>query len=75
MGKDGFSLAEPKAALKQAGVSKMPTDACIRTFLYAGKKGQRGEPAKLTAEQQKALRDTAKAFETKVKAEEQAADA
>ena len=69
MGKDDFSFAEARGALSKMKVSPMPTEACTRTFLYAGKKGERGDPAKLTAEQQRELRDAAKEVQAELKAE------
>ena len=67
MGKEGFSLKEAKAGLKKAGASKTPSDAHLNLCLRNGKAGH--EPAALTAEQQKILRDAAKAIEIEKKAE------
>jgi len=55
MGLDKFSYAEAVQALKEQKVQPMPKSATVRTSLT------RGEPAKLSAEQQKQLRDSAKA--------------
>jgi len=60
MGKDQFSFAEAKAALRAGKGSKMPADGTIKTQLQAGKNGLRGDPAKLTQEHIKILRDAAK---------------
>lgn len=57
LGTEDFNLKETKAVLEALGVDQMPTDNCIRTFLYAGKKGQRGAPAELSAEQKKQVKD------------------
>jgi hypothetical protein len=65
MGKDGFTFEEAKAALKTGKVSKMPADGTISIQIGAGKRGERGEPAKLSAEDQKVLRDAAKVIEAK----------
>lgn len=70
MGKNNFKLAEASAALKKAGVNKMPTEGTIRAYLGLGRTEKFAPKiAKLTAEQQKILRDAAKAVEAK-KAEE-----
>ena len=70
MGKDGFTGTEATAALKKAGVSKMPTEGTIRAHLGLGKTEKFATKlAKLTTEQQKILRDAAKAIEVEKKAE------
>jgi len=73
MGKDGFDFRETVGALKTLGINKIPTDGTIKAQLYHGKAGTRGEPAKLTSEQQKQLRDAAKKVEAEEKKEEKAA--
>lgn len=51
MGKMGLSLEE---AMKVVAHYKVPTTkACLYTFLRAGAKGERGDPASLTAAQKK----------------------
>lgn len=73
MGGDGFDFHEVKAALAAAGVSRMPSDNTIRSQIGAGKTGERGALAKLTAEQQKILRDAAKQQAEKAETEAKAA--
>lgn len=46
LGKEGWSFDQAKAAL--VGVGLNPADGTIRAQLTAGKKGQRGEPARLS---------------------------
>lgn len=55
MGKEDFSFNEAQSAFKKMKLKREPTDLCILTYLYRGKKGV-GEPAKLTGDQQKILR-------------------
>ncbi len=56
MGKEGFNFARAKGSLQALKVSPMPTDNCIRTFLYAGKAGTRGAPASLSSDELSKLR-------------------
>src|SRR5690606_14576156 len=53
MGQQGFSAKEAQAALQGMGVEV--SEATVKTQVAAGKRGQRGEPAALTPEQQDAL--------------------
>jgi hypothetical protein len=55
MGKEGFEFNEAQSAFKKMKLKREPTDLCILTYLYRGKKGV-GDPAKLTGDQQKILR-------------------
>ena len=74
MGKNNFKPAEASAALKKAGVNKMPTEGTIRAHLGLGRTEKFAPKiAKLTAEQQKVLRDAAKAVEAKAEEKEPAA--
>jgi len=54
MGREGMDFDEAKAALKEMGLEVK--DSTLRTQLNAGKKGLRGAPAKLTAQQDEWLR-------------------
>lgn len=53
MGAAGWKFSDAKAALEHLEFS--PADATIRTQLAAGKRGERGAPAKLSKEQGKTL--------------------
>lgn len=64
MGKDKFSCAEAIAALKAQNLHHMPTSS---TVSWALKNKEGAEAADLTAEQQKRLRDAAKAVEAEEK--------
>lgn len=49
MGKNGWTIEEALKVVHHFGIKT--TDASLKTFLRAGAKGERGEPAEITAEQ------------------------
>jgi hypothetical protein len=55
LGKAGITNAKAVVAVFKSGYKVKTTDASVRTFLYAGKKGQRGPGAELTESQLKQL--------------------
>lgn len=59
MGKQRFTKDQALAALedlkRDSELDKLPSPASISIFLQAGRTGRRGEPAKLTADQEKKL--------------------
>lgn len=60
MGKDGFTEEQAQACLDKLKVPALPFKDTVYNQIVAGKHGIKGAPAKLTADQQKQLRDIAK---------------
>jgi hypothetical protein len=61
MGKRNLTNEQAKTALEKLNVKPMPADSTISIQVKAGKKGLRGDPAKLSEDQGKKILATAKA--------------
>lgn len=65
MGREGWTFADAQTVLTT--MNAMPADNTARIQLHAGKKGERGEPAPLTKNQIKELKQTLKSAKSAAK--------